>query len=425
MYKYFEEVMRNKKLKNLLKLWQSNDLITQLQSEKILEFMKERQKEMLFRGLKWLMIIGTFWLVFGVVATFVMLCENDFFLKLLNSLGEIIGYIGGVIWLLLSPIHDYIIHPICGFIEKCFGEERQFFYFGLYSLLVSLILSFFSSKKSSNKNIDDLNLSDEQKNVLKTNWTLDIASNIFLAATFCLFNMLLLPDGDMYGDDKIVPIWNILGALTFILMAYKFKKNLHLVFGIYFVALSVGIFSGYGFACYWIGVSRPIIQILVGVILLLIAYITQLKSVLKEKEDDNDSTYIREKFAGTYNWAGLLLIFIALWITSIWGFDLNFGKVDSTAIELWLANILFIASAVGAMFYGIKSEQKIFFNYGLVFLIIETYTIFCSWLWESMPTGIASLTLGSLLIGTAKLLQRVYLKKTLATPDKTNEVDNT
>ncbi len=410
--------MRNRKLKKLLKLWQKNDLITQTQSENILEFMKERQKETFFRLLKWLMILGAFWLIFGLIASIITLFEIDFFHKLFVKIGEIFVHLGQFIytWIIL-PLHNYIIHPICVFIEKIFGDNRHFFYLGSYSLIFSLIFMWISLKIKPNKEIDNLNLSDEQKNVLKTNWVLDTLSSIFLAGTFCFYNMLLLPNGNMYSDDKIIPVWNILGAIIFTTLAYKFKKALYLVFGIYFITLSVGMFSGYDFACYWIGVSRPIIQILVGAILLLIAYITQLKIQIKDKEED-DNTYIQEKFSGIYNWAGLLLVFIALWITSIWGFELDLSYDNEHIAEIWFANLLFIATSIGAMFYGAKTEQKIFFNYGLVFLIIETYTVFCGRLWDNLPAGFASLIFGCLLIGTGKILQKVYLKKHIIKEEK-------
>lgn len=393
-------------------MWQKNDLITDIQAGNILEFMKERQKETFFKLLKWLMIIGTFWLIFGLIATIINIFELDIFQKLIEKLAAVFSHIGQFIFTyILLPIHNYIIHPVCVFVEKIFGENRYYFYLGTLALIISSIFMFIDSKIKPNKQIDELNISDEQKNVLKTNWVLSTLSCIFLSAMFCLYNMCLLPDGDIYADTTIIPLWNILGAITFTGMAYKFRKNLYLVFGIYFAALSVGMFAGYDFACYWISVSRPLIQIFMGVFLLLIAYISQLKIELEENKDDEAQTYIQEKFAGTYNWTGLLLLFTALWITSLWGFEFNLQYEESSVLEIWMANILFIAASVGAMYYGAKTEQKIFFNYGLTFLIIETYTVICRRLLEYLPAGLGALIIGGLLIGTAKTLQKIYLKK--------------
>lgn len=430
--------MRNGKLKKLLKLWQKNYLISQAQADNILAFMKERQKETFFRLLKWLSIIGVFWLVIGVIGVVIEILSTDLFAEFFEKIGKayeiyfgiicaifkkmgiVLSHVGHFILkyilipiktYVLIPIKNYIIHPFCIFINKIFGENRYYFYLGTISLFISSLFMFISYKKKPNKAIDNLNLSDEQKNVLKTNWIADTLSCIFLCAVFCLYNMLLIPYDGFYADNKIIPIWNILGAITFVSLAYWLKKNIYLIFGIYFIALSAGMFSGYDFACYWIGASRPIIQIFVAIGLLMIAYITRLRTDIKQLENENSNTYIQEKFISTYNWTGLFLLFIALWITSFWGFELDFDYGNGSTAEIIFANILFIATSVGAMFIGSKTEQKIFFNYGLTFLLIETYTVLFGRLWDELPAGISSLVLGIILIGTAKILQNTYLKK--------------
>lgn len=407
--------MNNRKLKKILDLWLKNDLITQNQSENILSFMKERQRKNFFRLLKWLSIIGVFWLVFGFIATLINIFQTDFFAMVIEKLTVILfNIIKFLSVYIFMPVHNLIIHPICALVEKIFGGHRFYFYYGILSLIAAILLLIADKKIKSSDKIDKLNLSDEQKNILKTNHIINTMSCIFFAITFILFNMILIPEKRFYSDEKIIPIWYIIGTITFFSLGYKFQRNLHIVFGIIFLGLSAGMFSGYGFACYWIKVSRPVIQILIGVILLLVGYIGQLKCELTEKENKDKNTYLLEKFAGTYNWAGLLFIFIALWITSIWGFDFKLQYSDAKILELWFANILFISASVGAMFYGAKTEQKIFFNYGLVFLIIETYTVLCGRLMAHLSVGLSALLLGGLLIGTAKILQKTYLKNKIS-----------
>lgn len=400
--------MRKRKLKKLLKLWQTNELITETQVDNILEFMKERQKELFFKMIKWFIIIGTFCTVFGVIGTIINLMELDIFHKIALAIGKFFSTIWiFIVQYLIIPIHTYIIHPFCMFIDKLFGTNKQHFYIGSYSLIIVSILFYIGSKLEPKKEIEELNLSDEQKNVLKSNWVLDTLTCIFLTTTFMSYNEMLLPD--LYTSTKIIPIWNMLGAVTFMVMAYGLKKNIYLIFSIYFISLSVGMFFGSSHACYWISASRPVIQILVAIILLLIGYISQLKLDLTK----STNTYLQEKFADTYNWTGLLMLFIALWIASFWGFGSDEIFASASNRELWFANILFILASVAAMYWGAKSEQKIFFNYGLTFLIIETYTILCGRLWSYLPVGFACLLFGSLLIGTGKLLQKIYLKKNI------------
>lgn len=115
----------------------------------------------------------------------------------------------------------------------------------------------------------------------------------------------------------------------------------------------------------------------------------------------------------TYNWTGLLLLFLAFWIASFWGFEVDFDNFDIFSFEIFFANVLFILAAIGAMFIGVKEENKLYFNYGLVFLIIETYTVIGSRLYDVLPVGIFSLILGGTMIGTVKILKKLYLKKNL------------
>lgn len=407
--------MRNRKLIKILNLWQKNDLITQEQVDKILEFMQERQRKVFFRLLKWLSIIGALWLIFGLIATIINLMDFSFFQIIMVKLGKFFRNIFHIIitisLVLITPICNYILIPIAKLIYKIFGENSYAFYYGTIALLLSMLFMFIDSKIKPKKDIDTLNISEEQKNVLKINWVLSTLSCVFLAATFVYYNIILLPGSDFYSHTKIIPLWYVIGAFSFTALAYKFKKNLYLVFGIIFTCLSVGMFTTYDSACYWISVSMPILQILVAIILLLIGYVCQLKCELNEKDDKNANTYLLEKFGGTYNWAGLLLLFIALWVSSFWGFDLKLTFEEGSVGEIWIANILFILASVGSMLYGAKTEQKIFFNYGLIFLIIETYTVICSRLVGYMPGGVTALLIGGLLIGTAKILQNIYLKK--------------
>ena len=391
------------KLKKLLNLWQNNNLISQEQSENISTFMKERQKETFFRFLKWLSIIGAFWIVGGLIATLYNLFELDFMQKFL----KIVLRIFSTVFLFLN---EHIFSPVHNLVLSLFGDNYGYFYWGITTLILFFLFNWLSIKTSTNKNVDKLNLSEEQKSILKNNFTFYTIASISLAATFCFFNMLLIPHGSYYSTSKIFPLWNVLGAITFIGLAYKYSKAIYLLFGIYFISLSVGMFSGYDTACYWIGVSRPLMQIFIAIIILLIGYITTIKI----KDDDSDErVYIKEKFSSIYNCTGLLMLFLALFIASFWGFefDLNNGKYSNA--EIIFANVLFIVTSIWAMYYGTKTENKLYFNYGLTFLILETYTLFCSRLWGLMPFGIGALLFGVLIVVTVKVLKKIYIKKAI------------
>ena len=390
-------------LKKMLNLWQNNNLITQVQKENIAAFMKERQKENFFRLLKWFSIIGAFWIVGGTIAIIYNLFEFDFVQKIWKIISEIFE-------ILFLFVNEYILLPIHNYTLSLFGANYGYFYWGISTFVLFLLFNLLSIKTSKNINVDELNLSDEQKNILKTNFAFYTIASISLASTFCFFNMLLIPPDSYYSASKIFPLWNVLGAITFIILAYKYSKAIYLLFGIYFISLSVGMFADYDMACYWIGISRPLMQIFVAVILLLVGYITTLK-ITDSNSDENN--YIKEKFASIYNWTGLLMLFLALWIASFWGFEFDLNDKNVANIEIIFANILFITASIGAMHYGTKIENKLFFNYGLTFLILETYTLFCSRLWGLLPFSVGSLLFGILLVGTAKIIKKIYIKKSI------------
>lgn len=382
--------MRISKLNKLLNLWEVNGLINSEQNKNISEFMKERNKEQFFRFIKWFFIIGAFWLLFGFIASIIQFFDLSFMAKIKDF---------------IVSAYLYLTEPFMNILENIFGENLGYFIGGVACFITSGVVFYIYNRLKQRTDVDKLNLTEAQKAVLKNHLWLEVIFCILFSSGFILFNKLLIPAGaDYYNyNDKIFPMWHLLGAVSFIVMAYRFSKVSYLLFGLYFVSLSVGMFSGYGYACYWIGASRPVVQALVGFILVLIGYIAETKL------GENDE--IGERFAQTYNWVGLLTFFIAMWIISFWGFDLSYDHVSPSNAELWFANILFIASSIGAMYYGAKNEHKLFFNYGLIFLIIETYTLFCSRLWDKLPFAAASLLFGLMLIITGKLLVKVYLKK--------------
>ena len=398
------------KISKLLTLWVDNNLITEFQKEKITSFMKERRRTQFFRLLKWLFILGTMWLIFGLIATIYNILQLHFMEKFLKFLIQSSQFIWQIIQNIFTTLQTYILTPVYQLIYKCFGDNSKYFIWAIVSFILYLLFTYLEKRIKPDKDIDKLNLSAEQKRILKTNFTFDTISCVCLSAVFCLLNMLLISPDKIYESSKVFPFFDILGCVTFFALAYIKLKPMYLLFGIYFLALCSGMFWGYSSACYWIGASKPIIQCLIGFILILLGYITNLKLKLNNTNDE-DKCNIQEKFYSIYNWTGLFILFIALWIMSFWGMDLHHGSGTAETLELWITNILFILISILSMYYGTKTEQKIFFNYGLTFLFIETYTVLCSRLWDGLPIGVASLLLGALLIATGKILQNIYLKK--------------
>jgi hypothetical protein len=116
-------------------------------------------------------------------------------------------------------------------------------------------------------------------------------------------------------------------------------------------------------------------------------------------------------FGRTYEWTGLLFIYLSLWIMSIWGFTFKEHYwISPKASELWIANLLFIAASLFTLFYGAVKEDRMFFNFGLTFFIIDSYTLFFSHVWATVGSAVGSLLLGIMLIVTGYILRDLWLK---------------
>ncbi|MFH1503806.1 MAG: hypothetical protein ABIH08_00215 [Candidatus Omnitrophota bacterium] len=220
------------------------------------------------------------------------------------------------------------------------------------------------------------------------------------------FNYILYPAHPKFGDDIIFPLFSLLGMLFFFIIAYALKDRVALLFGIGFLCHSVGLFTAYYFACYIIGVQMPVVQLIVGLLLLIVGF-WQIESARGERAKD-----FRALAGRIYQRTGLLFIYLSLWIMSIWG--IGFRKdywASPLAWELWAANTLFVAVCFSSLFYGAIKNDRMFFNFGLTFFIIESYTLFFSHVWSTVGSAFGSLLLGIFMISTGYLLRYLGLKE--------------
>ncbi|MDD4294905.1 MAG: hypothetical protein PHP69_05275 [Candidatus Omnitrophica bacterium] len=376
--------MRLGVLKYMLSLFVDNNFITGEQRDNIFSFMKERKRRQIFRLVQWVSIIGAFWIVFGVLAL-IKLLDLSF----------------------LKKLYEFVVvvtKPFFALMNELFGQNYLYAVFALIGIISWSLFFWLAVRITKKENLSIFKLSYFQESRLRSATVFFVISYICAGLAFSFLNRLLIPDylSYYYSTVKIIPIFYMFAVVFFMYFAYRLKDQISLLFGIYFTALSVGTFSGYGTACYYLAVSRPVVQLLVSIIFVLLGFLH-----LKD-EAENWCDY----FGRTYQWTGLLMGFIALWIMSIWGISKPEGWVYAPkAYELWIANIMFIAVSTGSMFYGAYREDAMFFNYGLTFLIIATYTIFFSYLWQDFGVAFGSLSLGLLLVLTGYLLKRVGIIK--------------
>ena len=127
----------------------------------------------------------------------------------------------------------------------------------------------------------------------------------------------------------------------------------------------------------------------------------------------------RSQFLGPTKAMGMLYLFVALWIMSIFG---NSEDLESwlrvKQSELFLWQILFAAVAIGAIVHGVKYDDGMTRGFGLTFIFINLYTRYFEYIWEGMHKAIffALLALSLWYLGAkAEKIWQLSLVKNLTT----------
>jgi len=369
-----------------LKKWQSAGLIDEEQVKKIADYMKVEFHRQFLKLIRVLFIIGAFWVVFGLVAT----------LRLINI--EILLAIGRFLYKLVIPII-----ALAKIISR---EHYRELLSGVSCLLGWGLFHWLGIRLRKRSKLNTTKLGFLQEKELRLGTSFFTVGYILASAAWQFFNYMIYPARPyMYmGKEIIFPFFSFIGMIFFLVIAYFIRDQIALLFGIGFLAHTIGLFTTYFFACYVIGVQMPVIQLIVGILLVFVG----LWHIERARSREENFQFL---FGRTYEWTGLLFIYLSLWIMSIWGITYKEHYWSApTAGELWIANVLFIVVSLLALFYGAIKEDRMFFNFGLTFFIIETYTLFFSRIWATIGAAFGSLLLGIMLIATGYLLRHLWLK---------------
>jgi len=378
--------MRFKNLMRYLKKWQSAGLINEEQVKKIADYMKIEFHRQFLKLIRVLFIIGAFWVIFGLVAT----------LRLINI--EILLAIGRFLYKLVTPII-----ALAKIISR---EHYRELLSGVSCLLGWGLFHWLGIRLRKRSKLNTTKLEFLQEKELRLGTSSFTMGYILASAAWQFFNYVIYPARPyMYmGKEIIFPFFSFIGMIFFLVIAYFIRDQIALLFGIGFLAHTIGLFTAYFFACYVIGVQMPVIQLIVGILLVFVG----LWHIERARSREENFQFL---FGRTYEWTGLLFIYLSLWIMSIWGITYKEHYWSApTAGELWIANVLFIVVSLLALFYGAIKEDRMFFNFGLTFFIIETYTLFFSRIWATIGAAFGSLLLGIMLIATGYLLRHLWLK---------------
>ncbi|HHJ13757.1 MAG TPA: DUF2157 domain-containing protein [Gammaproteobacteria bacterium] len=176
------------------------------------------------------------------------------------------------------------------------------------------------------------------------------------------FSLLLLLASVIYG---VLGLW--------------FPSKLVWIFSLFSLGGWMGAETGYvsGWGAYYLGMNYPLRFVFFGAILIAAsAYVfKQWKS--------------RADFLGPSRAVGLLYLFVALWIMSIFG---NYGDVDSwrraTHLELFYWSVLFAAVSLASIYHGVRFDDGMTRGFGLTFIFINLYTRFFEYFWEGTHKAI-------------------------------------
>lgn len=164
----------------------------------------------------------------------------------------------------------------------------------------------------------------------------------------------------------------LLSTAIFFGLGLWFPSKLVWIFAVLSLGSWFGTETGYvsGWGAYFLGMNYPLRFVLFGAVLIGASFFlkTQSKFSIFFK-----STYI----------LGLLYLFIALWILSIFG---NYGDMSSwydvKQIELFHWGLIFGLVAIGAIIYGLKQDDYTSRSFGITFLFINLYTKFFEYFWD-------------------------------------------
>jgi hypothetical protein len=176
----------------------------------------------------------------------------------------------------------------------------------------------------------------------------------------------------------------LLSFLIYGILGIAVDSNLIWVFALASLGSWMGTETGYmsGWGAYYLGMNFPLRFVLFGGILTAAAFTLETHPKT-------------QRFYRSTLTMGLLYLFIALWIMSIFG---NYGDMQAweraKQIELFHWSILFGLVACGTIYHGLKNDNGITKGFGLTFLFINLYTRFFELFWNSIHKAIFFALLG-------------------------------
>lgn len=166
----------------------------------------------------------------------------------------------------------------------------------------------------------------------------------------------------------------LLAALVYAALGLLLDSRMIWVFGLLSLGSWFGAETGYasGWGAYYLGMAYPLRFVLFGLALTLTSLLLRGRP------------RVAAYFAST-RVMGLLYLFLALWILSIWG---NFEGYEAwhraSHWELLHWSLYFAAAALACIYLGLRQDDGVLRGFGLTFLGINLYTRFFEFFWDGL-----------------------------------------
>jgi hypothetical protein len=200
-------------------------------------------------------------------------------------------------------------------------------------------------------------------------------------------------------------------------LGLSLSSKLIWVFSILSLGSWFGAETGYvsGWGAYYLGMNYPLRFVLFGLALTGASFGF---GKVRRLAEFRHATYV----------LGLLYLFIALWILSIFG---DYGDIhrwyQARQIELVHWGLLFAVAAVAAIVYGLKQDDYTSRAFGITFLFINLYTKYFEFFWDATHKAVFFLIIAVSfwLIGShaEKIWNLEFLKRNASTPDADSQTD--
>ncbi len=168
--------------------------------------------------------------------------------------------------------------------------------------------------------------------------------------------------GSLFEQKDISPVF-LFAATIYGILGLYFPSNLVWVFALISIGSWFGCETGYmsGGGTYFLGMNYPLRFIPFSICIIVLAFFFRSISEPKKYQQFFKPTYI----------VGLLNLFMALWILSLWGEGSHL---------LWA--VVFGLTALGSILYGLKYDDALARGFGITFFLINLYTKYFEYFWD-------------------------------------------